>query len=124
MHFPQDLLYTKDHEWVRIEGNSATVGVTDFAQEQLGDIIYVEIESLGESIEQTGLFGTVEAVKTVSDLFMPVSGTITEVNELLKEQPEIVNQDPYGKGWMVRISLEGDPQTGELMNAEEYEKMI
>lgn len=123
MKFPDDLLYTKDHEWVRLEGDVATVGITAFAANELGDIVYVEIETQGEPLETGDIFGTIEAVKTVSDLFMPVAGTVTEVNEALADTPEIVNEDPYGKGWMVKVQLDG-AATDELMNATEYKKMI
>ena len=104
MNLPEELKYTKDHEWVRIEGNTATVGITDFAQRELGDIVFVEIETEGESVEQGEIFGTVEAVKTVSDLFMPLTGTVSEVNEELESEPELVNSDPYGRGWMIKIT--------------------
>lgn len=118
MNIPSDLLYTKDHEWVKIEGDVATVGITDFAQGELGDIVYVEIETEGESIEVGEVFGTVEAVKTVSDLFMPLSGEVIEVNEGLESTPEVVNDDPYGKGWMIKIKIsdKGDA----LISAEDY----
>lgn len=118
MNIPSDLLYTKDHEWVRIEGDIATVGITDFAQGELGDIVYVEIETEGETIDSGEVFGTVEAVKTVSDLFMPVSGEVTEVNGGLESNPEIVNTDPYGDGWMIKIKFtdKGDL----LMSADDY----
>src|SRR5215217_3321679 len=105
MNFPENLRYTKDHEWVKIEGNEATVGITDFAQRELGDIVYVEIETVGKELQAGEVFGTVEAVKTVSDLFLPVSGTVTEVNGKLNGNPELVNTDPYGEGWMVRMKL-------------------
>lgn len=122
MNIPSDLLYTKDHEWVRIDGDIATVGVTDFAQGELGDIVYVEIETEGESLESGEVFGTVEAVKTVSDLFMPVSGEVVEVNGGLESNPEIVNTDPYGDGWMIKIKIldQGD----SLMSAEDYKAEI
>jgi glycine cleavage system H protein len=123
MKFPEDLLYTKDHEWVRIEGEIATVGITDFASNELGDIVYVEIETQGEPLENGDIFGTIEAVKTVSDLFMPVSGTVLEVNELLADTPEVVNEDPYGKGWMVKVQLDGAPGD-DLLNSADYKKMI
>jgi glycine cleavage system H protein len=124
MHYPEDLLYSTDHEWVRIEGNLATIGVTDFAQTELGDIVYVEIETLNQSIERGGIFGTVEAVKTVSDLFMPLAGTVKEVNEKLETEPELVNSDPYGEGWMIKIALEDNPKNSDLRNAAEYSKMV
>ena len=118
MNIPDNLLYTKDHEWVLVEGNVATIGITDFAQRELGDIVYVEIETLGESLGEHDTFGTVEAVKTVSDLFMPVAGTITEVNKGLNDQPEIVNRDPYGAGWMIKVTLSGG--TDSLLSADAY----
>ncbi len=121
MNIPSALKYTKDHEWVKIEDDIAIVGITDFAQGELGDIVYVEIDTKGESIEAGNTFGTVEAVKTVSDLFMPLSGEILEVNPALEDQPELVNDDPYGDGWMIKIK---NPQTGDLLSAEEYEKLL
>jgi glycine cleavage system H protein len=124
MSYPNDLLYTKDHEWVRIEGDVATVGVTDFAQGELGDIVYVEIETLGESLEEHDLFGTVEAVKTVSDLFMPIAGEVIEVNGGLNDTPEIVNSDPYGDGWMIKVRIADGASRDSLMNAADYTKMI
>lgn len=124
MDFPQDLLYSREHEWVRIQGEMATIGITDFAQDQLGDIVYVDIEALGQSVERNSTFGSVEAVKTVSDLFMPLNGTIVEVNEALNDKPELVNTDPYGKGWMIKIQMEEDPGQTDLMNASEYAKMV
>lgn len=124
MNFPQDLLYTDDHEWIRIEGDIATIGITEFAQGELGDIVYVEIETLDQSIERTGTFGTVEAVKTVSDLFMPISGTVIEVNEKLEGEPELVNSDPYGDGWMIKIRMEEDVADAGLLNAAAYTEMV
>ncbi|MEM7298238.1 MAG: glycine cleavage system protein GcvH [Bacteroidota bacterium] len=122
MNIPSDLLYTKDHEWVKIDGDIATVGITDFAQGELGDIVYVEIETEGETIDAGEVFGTVEAVKTVSDLFMPLSGEVVEANAGLEANPEIVNSDPYGDGWMVKIKIsdKGD----SLMSAEEYSSEV
>jgi len=118
MNIPSELLYTKDHEWVKIEGDIATVGVTDFAQGELGDIVYVEIETEGENLEAGEVFGTVEAVKTVSDLFMPVSGEVIEINEDLEGTPEVVNSDPYGKGWMIKIKIS---DKGDLLiSADDY----
>jgi glycine cleavage system H protein len=122
MNVPESLKYTKDHEWVKIDGDIATVGITDFAQGELGDIVYVEIETEGEEIEEGEVFGTVEAVKTVSDLFMPVSGTITEVNGELEDSPELVNDDPYGKGWMIKIKMSGDGAA--LLDADAYQEVI
>lgn len=124
MNLPKELKYTKDHEWVRLEGNTATVGITEFAQRELGDIVYVEIETEGESVEEGEVFGTVEAVKTVSDLFMPLSGTISEVNEELENEPELVNSDPYGKGWMIRISVEDEGAFEKLLSAQDYAEVI
>lgn len=124
MNIPDNLLYTEDHEWLLIEGDTATVGVTDFAQSELGDIVYVEIETEGDSIESGEVFGTVEAVKTVSDLFMPLSGEVIEVNEALEDEPEKVNNDTYGEGWMIKIKL-SDPANREgLLSAEAYKKVI
>lgn len=122
MNFPQELLYTEDHEWVRIEGDIATIGVTDFAQSELGDIVYVEVDTVGETLSAGELFGTVEAVKTVSDLFMPIAGEITELNEKLENDPELVNSDPYGDGWMIKVKISGD--TAGLLSAEEYSEKV
>lgn len=124
MNFPSDLLYTKDHEWIRIEGDVATVGITDFAQSELGDIVYIEIESEGEDLDSHAIFGSIEAVKTVSDLFMPVAGTITEANEGLGDNPEVVNSDPYGEGWLIKVRMADPSATGDLLNAEDYKKLI
>lgn len=124
MDFPEELLYTKDHEWVRIEGEVATIGITDFAQSELGDIVYVDIESLDQSVERNGIFGSVEAVKTVSELFMPVAGTVIKVNEELETEPELVNSDPYGKGWMIKVQLEEGPSQADLLTAGEYAKQV
>lgn len=124
MNFPADLKYTKDHEWVRIEGDIATVGITDFAQSELGDIVFVEIETQGESLEEHAIFGTVEAVKTVSDLFMPVSGTVLEVNAGLEADPADVNNDPYGNGWMIKVKLAEGADLSSLMDAAAYEAMV
>ena len=126
MNFPEDLLYTKEHEWVRVEGNTATVGITDFAQNELGDIVYVDIEdsAVEESFDREDVFGSVEAVKTVSDLYMPVAGQILEVNEKLADTPELVNEDPYGEGWMIRIKLEESPADAGLMSAKAYEDRV
>lgn len=125
MNIPDNLKYTQDHEWVQIDedGKTALVGITDFAQQELGDIVYIEIETLGEEISSGEIFGTVEAVKTVSDLFMPVSGTIVEVNEALEQSPEAVNDDPYGKGWMIKIEL-SDPDHSSLIDSTEYSSLI
>ena len=124
MNIPAELKYTKDHEWVSIEGDVATVGITDFAQGELGDIVYVEVETLDETLDQEEVFGTVEAVKTVSDLFMPLSGEIIEFNESLETEPEQVNQDPYGAGWMIKIQLSDTAQLDELLDAEAYKALI
>ena len=124
MNYPSHLRYTKDHEWVRIEGEEAVVGITDFAQHELGDIVYVEIETVGKELEAGVVFGTVEAVKTVSDLFLPVSGTVTEVNSKLNAAPELVNTDPYGEGWMVRMKLKTIGDIDTLMDAAAYENLV
>ena len=124
MNFPQELKYTKDHEWVRVSGDQATIGITDFAQGELGDIVYVDIDTMGETIEKEKVFGTVEAVKTVSDLFMPVSGEILELNALLEKQPEMVNKDPYGDGWMVKIKLTDPSQVADLLTADQYRELV
>ncbi|MCB0496745.1 MAG: glycine cleavage system protein GcvH [Cyclobacteriaceae bacterium] len=124
MNIPADLKYTKDHEWVKIEGNTATVGITEFASKELGDIVFIEVDTVGEEINQSDVFGTVEAVKTVSDLFMPVSGTIDEFNEALEDSPESVNLDPYGDGWMIKVTMAGDADTSELLDADAYKELI
>ncbi|MBT4904109.1 MAG: glycine cleavage system protein GcvH [Flavobacteriaceae bacterium] len=124
MNTPDTLHYTKDHEWISIEDGIATVGITDFAQSELGDIVYVEVETLDEQIGITEVFGTVEAVKTVSDLFMPLSGTIIEFNESLEDEPEMVNEDPYGKGWMIKIKLDNPAEASELLEAAAYKELI
>ena len=120
----EDLKYTNDHEWVRLKGDIAYVGITNFAQGELGDIVYVEIETLNQKIEQGNVFGTVEAVKTVSDLFMPISGEIIEINEKLESQPELINNDPYGEGWMVKIKYDDRSQFDQLLDLTSYEKLI
>ncbi|PZF73159.1 glycine cleavage system protein GcvH [Taibaiella soli] len=124
MQFPDTLKYTKDHEWIKIEGNVATVGITEFAQRELGDIVYVEIETKGKSLGENEVFGTVEAVKTVSDLFLPVSGTITEVNAALEANPEFVNQDPYGQGWMIKMTIDNMGEVENLMDAAAYSDLV
>ena len=124
MNIPETLKYTKDHEWVSIEGNIATVGITDFAQGELGDIVYVEIETVEEQLEDEAVFGTVEAVKTVSDLFMPIAGTVIEMNEALEDTPELVNTDPYGAGWMIKIELEDETDISKLLDAAAYQQLI
>ncbi|MCE7069368.1 MULTISPECIES: glycine cleavage system protein GcvH [Dyadobacter] len=124
MNFPAELKYTEDHEWIRIDGDTATIGITDHAQNELGDIVYVDINTVGDAVGKGEVFGSVEAVKTVSDLFIPVAGTVLEVNEELDGEPELVNTDPYGRGWMVKISLTNPDDQEGLMSAEEYEKFI
>ncbi len=124
MNIPQELKYTKDHEWVKIEGDVATVGITDFAQGELGDIVYVEVETVDETLEREEIFGTVEAVKTVSDLFLPLSGEIIEFNESLEDEPEKVNSDPYGEGWMVKVRFSDASQVDDLLSAGEYSELI
>ncbi len=124
MNIPGNLKYTKDHEWVLVEGTTATVGITDFAQGELGDVVFVEIETEGEDLEKEDVFGTIEAVKTVSDLYMPVKGKVLEVNSELEENPEIVNKDPYGKGWMVKIDAVNAADFEELLSAQQYEDLI
>jgi glycine cleavage system H protein len=124
MKIPEDLKYTKDHEWVRVEGNVATVGVTDFAQSELGDIVFVEIETLDEELEKEEVFGSVEAVKTVSDLFMPIGGTVIEINENIESSPELVNSDPYGEGWMIKIEINEASDIENLLTAEAYSNLI
>jgi len=124
MNIPSDLKYTKDHEWVKIEGNTATVGITSFAQGELGDIVYVDVDTLDDSVEKDEVFGSVEAVKTVSDLFMPLTGEVIEFNEGLEDEPEIVNKDPYGKGWMIKIAIADNSQIEELLDAQGYQELI
>ena len=124
MNIPSELKYTKDHEWIKIEGDIATVGITDFAQGELGDIVYVEVETLDETLDIEEVFGTVEAVKTVSDLFLPLSGEIVEFNEGLEDEPEKVNSDPYGEGWMIKLKLSDASQIEDLMSAEDYKALI
>lgn len=124
MNIPENLKYTKDHEWAKIEGDTAIVGITDFAQKELGDIVFVEIETVGETCEKEEIFGTVEAVKTVSDLFMPLSGEIIEKNEELDNSPEAINKDPYGEGWMIKIKFSDPSEVNELLNAAAYKELI
>ena len=124
MNIPAELKYTKDHEWIRIEGDVATVGITDFAQSELGDIVYVEVDTLDEVLEKEAIFGTVEAVKTVSDLFLPLSGQIIEFNESLEDEPEVVNSDAYGKGWMVKIKFSNPAELSELLSDVDYKELI
>jgi glycine cleavage system H protein len=124
MNIPSELKYTKDHEWVRVDGDIATIGITDFAQSELGDIVYVEIETVGESVDKEAVFGTVEAVKTVSDLFMPLTGEVLELNDALEGNPELVNSDPYGEGWMVKIKVSDASQLSDLLDAAAYGALI
>ncbi len=125
MNFPAELKYTKDHEWLQLhEDGTATIGITDFAQSELGDIVYVEVNTVGQTLEAEAVFGTVEAVKTVSDLFLPIAGTILEVNSTLNDQPESVNQDPYGKGWMVKVKVSNPGDVTQLMDAAAYEALV
>ena len=124
MNFPENLRYTKDHEWVLLDGTTATIGITDFAQRELGDIVYIDITTKGKALSAEDVFGSVEAVKTVSDLFLPVAGTITEINPLLDSQPELVNSDPYGDGWMVKMTVTDVADLEKLMNAEVYSASI
>ena len=120
MNIPQDLLYSKDHEWVRVEGDAATVGITDFAQSELGDIVFVEVETVDEELDGEEVFGTIEAVKPVSDLFMPVPGTVAELNEGLEDNPALINEDPYGEGWIIKVKLTDGADLSGLLNAEAY----
>lgn len=124
MNFPDNLRYTKDHEWIKLEGNTATIGITDFAQRELGDIVYVEVETVGKTLMAEAVFGTVEAVKTVSDLYLPVSGTINEVNPALANSPELVNSDPYGEGWMVKMTVNSPADVEALMDAAAYGQLV
>lgn len=124
MNFPENVRYTKDHEWIRVEGDEAVIGITDFAQHELGDIVYVEVESINKSLKEGEVFGTVEAVKTVSDLYLPVSGTILELNPKLNGNPELVNTDPYGEGWMVRMKLDNPSEAEALMDAAAYQNLV
>jgi glycine cleavage system H protein len=124
MDFPAGLKYTKDHEWIKVEGDIAYIGITEFAQRELGDIVYIDISSLGKEVAKDEVFGTVEAVKTVSDLFMPVAGTINEVNPALDKQPELVNSDPYGEGWMVKVTLSDASSVDALLTADSYKSLV
>lgn len=124
MNFPENLRYTKDHEWVRLEGNTATIGITDFAQSELGDIVYIEIETVGKSLPAEAVFGSVEAVKTVSDLFLPIAATIDEINPALANAPELVNSDPYGEGWMVKVTVKDPAEVDALMDAAAYNNLV
>lgn len=124
MNVPANLKYTKDHEWIKVEGGNAVIGVTDFAQGQLGDVVFIEIETQGETLEKEEVFGTIEAVKTVSDMFMPVGGEIIEVNSKLADSPDVVNKDPYGDGWMVKIKVSNPAELNELLTPEQYKELI
>ena len=124
MNIPSNLKYTKDHEWIKIEGEAAIVGITDFAQGELGDIVYVDVDTLDDTVEEGAVFGSVEAVKTVSDLFMPLTGEVIEFNEALENEPELVNSDPYGKGWMIKIAISDSLQIENLLDSEAYQKLI
>lgn len=124
MNFPAELKYTKDHEWVKVDGDIATVGITEFAQSELGDIVFVEIETEGEELEREEVFGSVEAVKTVSDLFMPLTGEVVEFNTGIEEKPELVNQDPYGKGWMIKIKMSNPSEVDDLLSADAYKETV
>jgi len=124
MNFPDNLRYTKDHEWIKLEGDIATIGITDYAQKELGDIVYVEVETIGKELSAGDVFGTVEAVKTVSDLYMPIRGTITELNPELTKAPELVNNDPYGKGWMIKVKVNNPADLDSLMDAAAYKVMV
>lgn len=124
MNIPSELKYTKDHEWIKIEGSTATIGITDFAQGELGDIVFVDVDTVDEDVDAGEIFGSVEAVKTVSDLFLPLAGTVTAFNEELEDAPELINQDPYGKGWIVKVELNDDVDTASLLSAEDYQNII
>lgn len=124
MNFPENLKYTKDHEWVLVEGNDVTIGITDFAQSELGDIVYVEIETEGDTLDKEQIFGTVEAVKTVSDLFMPVTGKVLSFNKGLESEPEAINKDPYGKGWMIKVQMSDASELDSLLSAADYKKIV
>jgi glycine cleavage system H protein len=124
MSYPDNLRYTKEHEWIKLEGDEATIGITDFAQKELGDIVYVEIETVGKELKSGDVFGTVEAVKTVSDLFLPVDGTVTEVNPALNNEPELVNSDPYGEGWMIKMKVANPAEVESLMDASAYGELV
>lgn len=124
MNIPDNLKYTKEHEWISVDGDTATVGITDFAQRELGDIVYVEVDTEGEELDQDEVFGTVEAVKTVSDLFMPISGEVLEFNEALEDEPELINKDPYGKGWIIKVKIKNTAELDTLLDATAYKKLI
>ena len=124
MSYPNDLKYTKDHEWLRVEDNVAFVGITHFAQSELGDIVFIDVDTEGESLEKEEVFGSVEAVKTVSDLFMPINGEVLEFNEKLEDNPELINSDPYGEGWIIKVSLNDDSDMGDLMSSDDYQELV
>ncbi|MBI4947100.1 MAG: glycine cleavage system protein GcvH [Bacteroidetes bacterium] len=124
MNFPSNLKYTKDHEWLRAEGNDAYIGITEFAQGELGDIVFVDIGTLGDTLDKETVFGTIEAVKTVSDLFLPVSGKVMEINSKIDTNPELINKDPYGEGWLIKVSMTNAAEAQELMSADDYKKLI
>jgi glycine cleavage system H protein len=124
MNYPENLLYTKDHEWISFDGDIAIIGITDFAQKELGDIVYLDITTLNETVEKEKVFGTVEAVKTVSDLFMPVTGTVTEINSMINDNPELVNKEPYSNGWIIKVKVLNESEKSELLSAEAYKKLI
>jgi glycine cleavage system H protein len=124
MNIPKNLKYTKDHEWIRVEGDHAFVGITDYAQGELGDVVFIEIETEGEELDKEEVFGTIEAVKTVSDMFMPVSGEVVEVNEKLEDTPEVVNKDPYGDGWLIKVAVKNSAEVDELLTPEQYQELL
>ncbi len=124
MSYPNDLKYTKDHEWIRVEENVAFVGITHFAQSELGDIVFIDVDTEGESLEKEEVFGSVEAVKTVSDLFMPINGEVLEFNEKLEDNPELINSDPYGEGWIIKVSLNDDSDMEDLMSSDDYQELV
>ena len=124
MSFPNDVKYTKDHEWLRVDGDEAIVGITHFAQSELGDIVFIDVDTEGESLEKEEVFGSVEAVKTVSDLFMPINGEVLEFNTNLEDNPELINSDPYGEGWIIRVSVSNADELEELLNSEDYKKLV
>ena len=124
MNIPENLKYTKDHEWVKVDGDTATVGITDYAQNELGDIVFIEVETEGETLDKEEVFGTVEAVKTVSDIFMPISGEVVEFNSKLEDSPEIVNKDPYGDGWLIKIKISDKSELDDLLDADKYKELI
>jgi glycine cleavage system H protein len=124
MNIPKDLLYTEEHEWIKVNGTEATIGITDFAQKELGDIVFVEVETMDETLEKGEVFGTVEAVKTVSDMFMPIAGTVVELNDMLDSEPEIINKDPYGNGWIIKIKMSDTKELNQLLDAEAYKAII